>query len=34
MDTIKIPSIIADKVSPRARETLKKVKKFVEEECT
>lgn len=33
METIRIPSIIADKVSPRAREVLKKVKKFVEEEC-
>jgi hypothetical protein len=33
METIRIPSIIAEKVSPRAREILTKVKKFVEEEC-
>jgi len=34
MDGIRIPSIIADKVRPKGRETLLKVKKFVEEECT
>ncbi|KIW06218.1 uncharacterized protein PV09_02694 [Verruconis gallopava] len=33
MDAIRIPPLIADKISPRARETLVKVKKFVEEEC-
>lgn len=33
MDNIRIPSLIAEKISPRARETLKKIKKFVEEEC-
>ena len=33
MDAIRIPSIIADKVSPRAREVLKQVKKFVDEDC-
>ncbi|KAF2100355.1 acyl-CoA dehydrogenase NM domain-like protein [Rhizodiscina lignyota] len=33
METIRIPSLIADKISPRARETLAVVKKFVEEDC-
>jgi hypothetical protein len=33
MDDIRIPSLLAEKVSTRARETLAKVKKFVEEEC-
>lgn len=33
MDTIRIPSLIADKVSPRARQTLVMLKKFVEEDC-
>lgn len=33
LDGIRIPSIIADKIRPKARKTLLKVKKFVEEEC-
>jgi hypothetical protein len=33
MDGLRIPSIIADKIRPQARETLLKVKNFVEEKC-
>jgi hypothetical protein len=33
MEPVRVPSIIADKLRPHARETLARVKKFVEEEC-
>lgn len=33
MESVRVPSIVEDKFSPHAKETLQKVKKFVEEEC-
>jgi hypothetical protein len=33
MEPVRVPSIITDKLRPHAKETLYKVKKFVEEKC-